>query len=382
MIKRKLGLMVVIICISLWFPASVQAAPRLNSQYYCVVDRETGQCILGKNAAVKRPMASTTKMMTAILAAEYTELGETAVVSPNADRTPEYTIGLRSGQRIQVGELLKVALIRSANDAAVVLAEYVAGDEEFFAYLMSKKACLIGAPNTRFQNASGLPAENHYSTAYDLAQIGRYALTKPYIEEMVATTSTDFKHPGYQQPLTISNTNSGLLTGYPGADGIKTGTTDAAGKCLVASATRKDRGLVAVVLKSGDRQGDCIKLLNYGFLEAKRQKVVDHEEVFKNLAVNNSDEAQAAIVPAEDLWLWMGDQTNGIEKRVRLNYNLDAPLKQGQVLGEMDVYMNGFMVRSVALVSQKDIDRKAWFLQRIIKHLISLSEGNKAISKE
>lgn len=370
MIKHKLGLIIAIICISALLPASAQAAPRLNSQYYCVVDRETGQPILGENAAVKRPMASTTKMMTAILAVEYAGLEEIAVVSNNADRTPEYTIGLRSGQQITVGELLKVALIRSANDAAVVLAEYVAGDEQFFAYLMSKKACLIGATNTRFQNASGLPAEDHYSTAYDLAQIGRYALTQPYIEQMVATSSTDFKHPGYQQPLTISNTNSGLLNGYPGADGIKTGTTNDAGKCLVASATRKDRGLIAVVLKSGDRQGDAIKLLNYGFLETTRQKVVDHEEVFKNLVVNNSEETTAEVVPAQDLWLWIGDKPGDIEKRVRLNYNLDAPIKKDQVLGEMDIYMDGFMVRSVALVSQKDVSKKAWFLQRIFKHII------------
>ncbi|MEA4925378.1 MAG: D-alanyl-D-alanine carboxypeptidase family protein [Syntrophomonadaceae bacterium] len=382
MMKRKLRFIAVIVCLSLWLPAGVQAAPRLSSQYYCVVDRETGQCILGQNAAVKRPMASTTKMMTAILAVEYAGLDETAVVSSNADRTPEYTIGLRAGQRITVSELLKAALIRSANDAAVVLAEYVAGDEQLFAYLMSKKACLIGAPNTRFQNASGLPADNHYSTAYDLAQIGRYALTKPYIDELVGTASTLFQHPGYQQPLTINNTNAGLLTGYPGADGIKTGTTDAAGKCLVASAVRKDRGLITVVLKSGDRLGDTVKLLNYGFNEATHEKIIDHAEIFKTLSVNNSDES-AAIVPAEDLWLWMGDKSAGnIEKRVRLNYNLDAPLKQGEVLGEMDLYMYGFMVRSVALVNLNEVDRKDWFIQRIIKHIISLPKRNNTDNKE
>jgi D-alanyl-D-alanine carboxypeptidase len=375
MIKRKLRIIAAIVCLSLWFPALAQAAPRLDSQYYCLVDRETGQCILGKNVDVKRPMASTTKMMTAILAVEYADLNETAVVSSNADRTPEYTIGLRAGQRVKVGELLKAALIRSANDAAVVLAEYIAGDEQFFAYLMSKKACLIGAPHTMFQNASGLPADNHYSTVYDLAQIGRYALTKPYIDELVGTTSTSFQHPGYGEPLTISNTNSALLTGYPGADGIKTGTTDAAGKCLVASAARKDRGLITVVLKSGDRLGDTVKLLNYGFNETSRQKVIDHEEIFKTLPVHNSDDSEAAVVPTEDLWLWMGDKSAGsIEKRVRLNYNLDAPLKKGEVLGEMDIYMYGFMVKSVALVSQNDVDRKSWFIQRIIRHIINRSQ--------
>lgn len=382
MIKPWLQIMAAVICISMLPPAAVQAAPRLSSSYYCVVDRETGQYILGKNAAVQRPVASTTKMMTAILAVEYAGCEEAATVSDNADKTPEYTIGLRRGQRITVGELLKAALIRSANDAAVVLAEYVGGDEQFFAYLMSKKACLIGAADSRFQNASGLPAENACSTAYDLAQIGRYALTKPYIKQLVSATDADFKHPGYQEPLVISNTNSGFLKAYPGADGIKTGTTDKAGKCLVASATRKDRGLIAVVLKSEDRQGDCSRLLDYGFLETNRQEVVDHEQVFKNLPVNHSDGSRANIVPAEDLWLWVGESPNNIEKCVRLNYNLVAPLKQGQVVGEMDVRVGGFMVKSIALVSQNDINKKGWFVQRIIKRIISLTEGNNAGGKE
>jgi len=380
--KNNLPLVIAVLCLCLAYPASAQAVPSINSQYYCVVDRETGQPILGKNAAIRRPMASTTKMMTAILAVEYAGLNETATVSKNADRTPEYTIGLRAGQQLPVGELLKVALIRSANDSAVVLAEHIAGDEELFAYLMTMKAYALGAMQTKFQNASGLPDEEHYSTAYDLAQIGRYALSKPYIAQIVATTETEFKHPGYQQPLTIHNTNNGLLNGYPGADGIKTGTTNAAGKCLVASAARDKRGLVAVALKSGDRQGDCVKLLNYGFQKTTRQKVLDHETVLKSLIVNHSDEPRADIVPAEDLWLWLGDDTSSIEKRVRLNYNLDAPLKKGQVLGEMDVYVDGGFVKSVALVSQKDISRQTGFVQRIIKRIIKLAERNNSSGKE
>ena len=381
MIKKKLLCLGLLIFLGWLYPADVQAAPRLNSQYYCVVDRDTGQPILGKNGDIRRPMASTTKIMTAILAVEYAGLDEMAIVSKYADRTPEYTIGLRTGQQLQVGELLKVALIRSANDAAVVLAEHIAGNEQFFAYLMSKKAYVIGAMNTRFQNSSGLPDEAHYSTALDLARISRYALSKPYIAQIVGTVETDFKHPGYQQALTIRNTNAGILSGYPGADGVKTGTTNEAGKCLVASATRKDRGLIAVVLKSSDRQGDCIKLLDYGFLNTTSQKMIDHETSFKSLKVNNSEEAWAQIVPAEDLWLWVGEKTANIEKIVRLNYNLDAPLKKGQTIGEMDVYIDGGYVQSIALVSQSDIKRQSWFGQRIIKHLME-SVANKSNSNE
>ena len=354
-----------------WFiPGPVMAAPRLTSQYYCLVDGESGQYIIGKNANVERPMASTTKIMTAILATEYAKLDEVALVTANADRTAEYTIGLRAGQKLAVGELLKVALIRSANDAAVVLAEHVAGDERFFAYLMSKKAFLIGAANTRFQNASGLPTKNHYSTAYDLAQMGRYAMAEPVIKELVSTVQTTFKHPAYLEPLTIRNTNAALLAGYPGADGIKTGTTDDAGKCLVASSTRMERSLIAVALKSYDRQSDCIKLMDYGYQSTTRQKLLDQQEPFKTLKVKNGQPTWAEVVPAGDVWLWRGEDIDDIEKIVRLHYNLDAPVMQDQVLGEADVYINDRYFQSVALVSQNRIDQQPWLGQRLLKQWI------------
>jgi D-alanyl-D-alanine carboxypeptidase (penicillin-binding protein 5/6) len=167
---------------------------------------------------------------------------------------------------------------------------------------MSKKAFAIGAMQSKFQNASGLPDKEHYSTAYDLAIIGRYALSKTFLAKTVATVETAFKHPGYQTALTITNTNS-LLRSYPGADGIKTGTTDAAGKCLVASASRNNRGLIVVVLKSGDRQGDCSKLLDYGFKNTSSQKVIDREMAYKSLKINNGDKDLLEIIPSQDLAL-------------------------------------------------------------------------------
>lgn len=368
---KNIWALVALLLLAGWLnPRLVMAAPRLSSQYYCLVDAESGQYIHGKNANVERPMASTTKMMTAILAVEYTSLDEVAVVTANADRTAEYTIGLQAGQKLPVGELLKVALIRSANDAAVVLAEHVAGDEKFFAYLMSKKALLIGAANTRFQNASGLPAKNHYSTAYDLAQIGRYAIAKPVIQELVSTVQTTFKHPAYLEPLTIRNTNAGLLAGYKGADGIKTGTTNDAGQCLVASSTRGDRSLIAVALNSNNRQGDCIKLMDYGYQSTTQQKLLDHQESFKTLKVNNGEPAWVEVVTADDVWLWLGEDTDNIEKIVRLHYNLDAPVMRDQVLGEADIYINDRYFQSVALVSQNHIGQQPWLVQRLLKQWI------------
>jgi D-alanyl-D-alanine carboxypeptidase (penicillin-binding protein 5/6) len=371
--KKNFLLFFLIICVCLFLPVPILAAPSLSSSYYCLVDRETGQPIIGKNANTKRPVASTTKMMTAILAVEYADLDEMAVVSKYADRTPEYTIGLNAGQQLTVGELLKVALVRSSNDAAVVLAEHIAGDEAFFGYLMTKKAYAIGAMQTRFKNASGLPDPDHYSTAYDLALIGRNTLSKPYIAKMVATAETDFKHPGYREALTIRNTN-GLLRSYPGADGIKTGTANESGKCLVGSATRGNRGLIAVVLKSGDREGDCKKLLDFGFNNTSQQKVLDHEMSFKNIKINGAEKTWADIVPAEDLWIWLGNNKTNIEKIVRLNYNLQAPIKKGQVLGEIDVYIDGGYFKSIDLVSQEDINRQTGYLKRMINGIMKHNE--------
>lgn len=244
--------------------ATVEPAMSLSAASYCLLDSDSGRIILAEAAHTPRPVASTTKMMTAILVDEYLDYEEIAVVSEHADHTPEYTIGLRAGQQVAVGELLKVALIRSSNDAAVALAEQLTGDEALFAELMSKKAFALGAVNTRFQNASGLPAEGHYSSAYDLALIGRELLRHPRLSAIVATTETTFQHPAYSEPLPIRNTNQ-LLHSYPGATGIKTGTTNAAGQCLVVSATRHGSSLIAVALHAPNRNTDCRRLLDYGF---------------------------------------------------------------------------------------------------------------------
>ncbi len=349
-------------------PLQAAAVPHINSKYYCVVDASNGQPILAKNANTLRPIASTTKIMTAILAIEYADMNEQATVSKNASVTPEYTIGLRSGQEITVAELMKVSLIKSSNDAAVVLAEHVAGDEEFFAHLMSKKAFAIGAMHTRFRNASGLPQDDSYSTAYDLTQMGRYALAKPLISKLVATQQTDFKHPGYRQPMTIRNTN-GLLGNYPGVNGIKTGTANEAGKCLIASATRDGRKLIAVALKSGDRTGDCARLLDYGFKNTARCQVIDSRQVIKSVKINKGSQSFADIVAEHDLWLWLGDNKADIQKKVRMNYVLEAPLPAGYKVGEMDIYVEDKYLETIDLQTRAAVSREPNLFHKTINKI-------------
>lgn len=358
------------------------AVPYLSSNYYCLVDGGSGQIILSRQAEVMRPVASTTKMMTAILATEYASPEEIAVVSSHAQRTPQYSIGLRAGQELAVAELLKAALMRSANDAAVVLAEHVAGEELFFAHLMSKKAFTIGAVNTHFCNASGLPSADHYSTAYDLTRIGSYLLSDECLKGLVATRRAQFKHPGYRQPMLIDNTNT-LLDNYLGADGIKTGTTDAAGKCLVASATRNGRQLIAVALKSGDRRNDCASLLDYGFKSSQLVKIVDKNVPFKQVKVVNGRYPYVELYPAEDVYVWAADLSPDIQKEVKVNYVVKPPLNVGQKLGSLSVYADNQLIQSTELICRQEVEKEINPVRRFLQNLkMSAVVGNTRCSSQ
>lgn len=382
---RRAGVKIVLITLAaggfslLWASDNLIAAPYVSSQYYCLVDANTGQTMLSKNAARKRPVASTTKMMTAILVRDYADLDETAVVSKNASQTPPFTIGLRENQTISVEELLKAALIRSANDAAVVLAEHVAGDESLFGHLMSQKALIIGAADTHFVNASGLPASDHYSTALDLAQMGRYLLADPVLSRLVATRQTDFGHPSYRQPYTIYNTNT-LLDSFPGASGIKTGTTDAAGKCLVASATRGQRSLIAVALRSGDRASDCARLLEYGFNAFGPWQVIDRNQLFKQVRVKNGNSLWAEAFPRSSLFILKGQDSPAIEKKVHFQYLAEAPLVKGQQLGYIEVYADKKIIAVVPLECRQEVEVRRNIFNRA-KDLFS-GKGNRARREE
>ena len=347
----------------------IQAAlPYISSSHYCLMDSETGQLIVSRNANEARPVASTTKILTAIVVLDYADVNEVAVVSEHADHTPEYTIGLKARQNLEVGELLKAALVRSANDAAVVLAEHVAGDEQLFAHLMNKKAFLMGARQTHFENSSGLPSQEHLSNVYDLALMGRYALSIPEIAALVEAPQVEFKHPGYLQPMVLRNTNS-LLKSYPGANGIKTGTTDAAGKCLVASARRDGRQLIAVTLHAGNRNTDCARLLDYGFNQTRRVTILSEQEAFKEIPAKNSQ--LIPIIAAHDVDLWVGDETPNIEKRVDLNYHIDGSVNKGARVGIISIFADGQHVESVPLLVGENIGSDENSLEHWLKSFLN-----------
>lgn len=232
--------------------------PDLSAAAALLADETTGQVLLEKNAHERRAVASTTKIMTALVTLERARLDEEVVVSPAAAYTGGNVVGLVPGERLTVWSLLHGLLLNSGNDAATALAEHVAGSVAAFAELMNAKAQALGMADTHFVNPHGLDAEGHYSTAYDLWLLTREAMRNPTFREIVA------KATWTEGTRTYVNLNP-LLLRYPGADGVKTGTSDWAGECLVASATRRGHRLVAVVLHSQDRYGDAAALLDYGF---------------------------------------------------------------------------------------------------------------------
>ena len=244
--------------------------PAVTAESAIVVDMETGGIIYGKNTDARQYPASTTKVMTAALALDRGDNNSTVVVSPYAAWV-ECT-GLWAGSSMREFDMIALMMLESDNGAATALGEAIGGSEAAFVSMMNEKARELGMTNTHFENCNGMPDENHYSTARDIAKVSAYAMQNPLFRRIVA--SERIIMPDWQKPGELyeaENTNK-LLGSYPGCIGVKTGFTNAAGGCLVSAARRNGRELLCVVLKSSDmdtRFSDSAALLDYGFICAE-----------------------------------------------------------------------------------------------------------------
>ena len=244
--------------------------PAVTAESAILVDLQTGGIIYGKNADVRQYPASTTKVMTAVLALEEGDNNRTVVVSPYAAWV-EGT-GLWAGHAMREFDMIELMLLDSDNGAATALGEAVGGSESAFVAMMNAKARELGMKDTHFEHCNGMPDANHYSTARDIAKVSAYAMKNELFRRIVASERIimpDWQNPG--NTYEAENTNE-LLESYPGCIGVKTGFTTAAGGCLVSAARRNGRELLCVVLKSSDmdtRFSDSAALLDYGFLCAE-----------------------------------------------------------------------------------------------------------------
>lgn len=326
------------------------AEPLITAQSYILLDAKANQIIMEHQAHELRPPASTTKIMTAILALELGNLWQQVEVSKKAATVGEATINLEPGEKIALNNLIKGALIKSGNDATIAIAEHLAGSEELFVFLMNRKAKMLGAKHTSFQNPNGLPKKGHYSTAYDLALMARYGMNKKMFEGIVSTKETAIPWEGKTWNRFLKNTNK-LLWKYPGANGVKTGTTKEAGNCLVASAQRNDRLLIAVVLNSQDRFGDATKLLNYGFDNSVLRKIPRGSE-FGALYAAQGEMNRIPLVTAADFYYLQKPGDNIERKIITAKCRFDY-LNKGTPVGYLILLSNGREMGRVPLVTDE-----------------------------
>lgn len=331
--------------------AGFEEGPNISARAAILYDNATQTVLYAKNPHEPRAPASTTKILTAILALEMSRLDDIVTVSRNAAGTPGSTARLYTGQKIRMEDLLHGLLLRSGNDAAVAIAEHIAGTEAEFARIMNARAYQLGATRSRFVNAHGLDKPGHFSTAYDLAMLARAALLYPTFQEIVAKREYQF---GNQ---TWYNTNQ-LLWRYEGAEGIKTGTTSQAGYCLVAAVSQEGMQLISVVLGSADRWRDSTILLDYGFNNFHRITLAQRGEPIARFPLAGGL-GEVVAVPTRPISVIVRDEDiDSVTAALNIDPNLRAPVRRGERLGTFDIYVNGEKVKSVVLTAQEEVARR------------------------
>lgn len=264
MLCRTISLVILIVVFCQVFAVAAPQPPQIGAEAAVVMDAKTRRVLFTKNATQVMYPASTTKMVTLLTALERGDLDSIVTVSQNAADTEESRLGLNAGDKLTLRDLLTGMMLISGNDAAVAAAEHIGGSVPAFADMMNARVDKIGMVNTHFSNPNGLPDPyNHYSTALDLAQIAATGMQNVEFARIVSTPEY-VVHFLNRSPIRVGNINK-FLKIYPGADGIKTGYTDAAGDCLVAGAKHGDVQLIVVLLNDDDRWEDATKLMDYGF---------------------------------------------------------------------------------------------------------------------
>ncbi len=331
-----------------------------------LIDEGSGRVLYAKDPSQQVPMASLTKIMTALLVLENGDLDQEVYVSSRAAETGESTISLEPGEILSRRELLYALLLSSSNDAATALAESVAGTEDNFVALMNQRAQELGLNNTHFSNSHGLNAPDHYSSAYDLAVLSRTAMANPDFQQLVDTKSAVLPWVGHPWPRFLINQNR-LLYRYSGAIGIKTGYTQEAGNCVIGEAQRGSLRLIAVALHSPDVYNDIEKLLDYGFsnyqacnldignLDAIRVKVSGGLE--PSVEAMPDRQLIAAVLPGEE---------TGLSYNTTVLPGIAAPVKEGDALGAIKIFLQGEQIGVVDLVAASDIPARHSFWSRLL----------------
>lgn len=362
---------------------SLKEEPILNSRAAVIYDRRTNEILWGKKEDERRPMASTTKIMTAIVVLENGNLKDIVQVSKKAAGTGGSRLGLKANDRVSVQDLLYGLLLVSGNDSAVALAEYIAGSVEGFANKMNEKAQELGLENSHFVSPHGLDMKEHYTTAYELAKLTDYALENKKFAEIVNTKYYTVNLGGRTKNL--SNTNE-LLGNLEGVNGVKTGFTNGANRCLVTSVTRNDMSIITVVLGADtkkNRTADSIKLIEYAYQNFKEvkmdEKIKNEFEDWKEKNENNiilnkgfSKKLKLQLDEIEQTHIAIPkEKENTIKVQIDVIPFIEAPVEKKQRIGNLKVIVDSKNKLIIPILSEEEIPR-----MNVMNYLFRLVRNN------
>ena len=329
---------------------------KISAQSAIVICADTGQIIYGKNENEKRPMASTTKIMTALLALEVASTDDINItITDKMVPVEGSSMHLEVGNVLPLSSLAKGMLTVSGNDAANSVAIALGGSAELFADMMNEKAKQIGMKNTNFVTSSGLDHENHYSTAYDLALLGSYAMENEAFYNICSKRKVEVPFCEPDKTITLYNENK-MLRRYDGCLGIKTGFTKTAGRCLVSAAQRDNLRLVAVTLNAGDDWNDHEKLLDFGFSKMKAVSFEDNN-IYKVPLVGSDENELLCTAKSSIKVIVANNQADKIKRIVELPAFVYAPVKEGDTVGKVQYVLNGKLIATNNLLAQKQNSR-------------------------
>ncbi len=347
--------------------------PKINARAAVIYDRKSKKIIWGKKENERRPMASTTKIMTAIVVLEHANLNDTVTVSKKSGGTGGSRLGLKAGDKITVENLLYGLLLVSGNDAAVALAEYVGGSVEGFAKMMNEKAEELGLKDTHFVTPHGLDMQEHYTTALELAEMADYALNIKKFAQIVNTKNITISINGRSKNL--KNTNE-LLGNLYGVNGVKTGFTNGANRCLVTSVNRNGMNIITVVLGADtkkDRTNDSVKLIEFAYqnYEIYNTKDIINEkyEEWKNINENRikviKGRKNTVSTKLEELDNYFVPIKKVDEQKINVKiFNVDeinAPVQKDDYIGKLCVYVEDNKVLELTISVNKGIDKLEFF---------------------
>ena len=348
-----------------------KAEPSIESQSAILIEQSTGKVLFGENAHQRLPMASTTKIMTALIAIEKGNLDDIVTTASEAYGVEGSSMYIQKNEKLSLKDLIYGLMLNSGNDAAIAIAIHIGGSIEGFADLMNERALSLGLTNTHFVTPNGLHDPEHYTSAFDLAAIAREAMNNETFREIAATPYYCTETGNVKRTLKSKNK---ILWQYEGGNGIKTGYTEAAGKCLVFSAERADMELIGVVLNSPDIFPESMNMLDYGFELVSMSRKVNAGEMVARVKVNKGSKGLVAVTAGKDIVVPIKIEEGALLKtRVVIPRQIDAPIEKGAELGTLELWDGTRLAASEPLVAMENID--SWGLEDYFNMLLGVLTG-------